>query len=617
MSDVRDRRPAELHPGEQGSKPRQSATARCRLLRRQSCIQENKDRNHWDVRRHAGRLTTRQSCIQENKDRNSIRTVTPTADVAAGRADPGEQGSKPRWQCRMTPPTGVRRQSGIQENKDRNLPIDGRRTSQLGRRQSCIQENKDRNCPPAHGLDERLRVAGRAASRRTRIETTSRRAMQPGACIAGRAASRRTRIETSAEHRRTTIDMSCRQSGIQENKDRNPPTATAIDLLAGAAGRAVSRRTRIETPVPAIVRRSWRPGRAVSRRTRIETSSTTSTTARRRARQSGIQENKDRNLLTLADRSGPGRSGRADPGEQGSKQDGPRPRHRRPTPAERYPGEQGSKPQLPPAVHERLHPGRAVSRRTRIETIGGNSEHRRHRGAGRAVSRRTRIETALTSPMAVVSFVPAERYPGEQGSKLRQGRRATVWNWSGRAVSRRTRIETASASSGIRAEIMPAERYPGEQGSKPVEGRSMNLLQPSRQSGIQENKDRNPVVSSVFTSRRVPAERYPGEQGSKPRSRAPHSGGSTPPAERYPGEQGSKLVPETEFFESFYPAERYPGEQGSKPSGTIAAVCFSSSGRAVSRRTRIETTTSTPFVGLNHEPAERYPGEQGSKPLHQ
>ena len=62
-----------------------------------------------------------------------------------------------------------------------------------------------------------------------------------------------------------------RQSGIQENKDRNTNGGFQGGILSSS-------------------------GRAVSRRTRIETCSSSRREQKRVSRQSGIQENKDRNI---------------------------------------------------------------------------------------------------------------------------------------------------------------------------------------------------------------------------------------------------------------------------------------------------------------------------------
>ncbi len=249
--------------------------------------------------------------------------------------------------------------------------------------------------------------------------------------------------------RKEVTAKKARQSSIQENKDRN--------------------RCRRTVPLVAAERR-----------------------------QSCIQENKDRNTRHVAEHA------------IGAT-----------WPAEQYPGEQGSKPR--------------------------RSQDTRARPPAEPVIQENKDRNLRLQSSTRCRWSPAERHPGEQGSKPPHARAPT------QLIQENKDRNQCSSSRQMRS-------YPGEQGSK-LAVAAIDAL--GAAGCIQENKDRNsstavarlaeppsaasrrtrietPVRSHCAAFTASPAERYPGEQGSKHRQRRPQRRRRRSPAERHPGEQGSK-----------------------------------------------------------------------------
>ena len=161
----------------------------------------------------------------------------------------------------------------------------------------------------------------------------------------------------------------------------------------------------------------------------------------------------------------------------------------------------------------------------------GASSHRQP--PGRAVSRRTRIETGCSR---VGKPTWASRQSGIQENKDRNMaalEKAAAKGATGRAVSRRTRIETCAICRSSRP-TEPAERYPGEQGSKLGRSFRLPLTFADRQSGIQENKDRN--LSAVPRPQHV-VDRQSGIQENKDRNLSVQAHSGEVPAGRRSGIQ--------------------------------------------------------------------------------
>ena len=416
---------------------------------------------------------------------------------------------------------------------------------------------------------------------RTSVAESRRQTRHPG--------EQGSKLATGSRRRRR---LECRQTDIQENKDRNHCTTVRT-----AAGRSAGRRHPGEQGSKPIAREPASSGvepadrhpgeqgskpfvrpdsfsdsppadrhpgeqgskhylhscadnRYEDRQTSIQENKDRNHSARSAAalalaiRQTDIQENKDRNSQTAALSPGRGRL----PADQTSR------RTRIETTlgvarhvgvfaaaADQHPGEQGSKPDAEYLVERsRLQGRRPASRRTRIETQRSSPADADAAAVARPASRRTRIETRDDRIASCQRADRRSQHPGEQGSKRFATALASCDRPSRGPASRRTRIETRRLDEHARTTCRPSRQHPGEQGSKlHCHGRHQ-LAAPCRRASIQENKDRNPHAAGAMRQcGRVSRTRI---QENKDRNidQRLASTRSVDVADQHPGEQGSK-----------------------------------------------------------------------------